>query len=253
MMFFSMSVGKNIKMAPKRVRAPPVILPPIRIPQPEFEAASSSTTTQTNTSQNTVAADSPVPPPSSPTTPVTECIVCTEELQEENRPACGHPVHLRCIALAGQQVCSVCRQPVTFTPELQQLFEQHQQANEAARVAREQSESIALARQLQRQELRGGRDEGEEDSPRRVRFRVGMNVYRVRLESPAGGEGAIDYMELMLQLNQFMHNINNRVIEFTADPRVMELWDLLQSVNRLSATTGLTATQVCSILENNAS
>lgn len=167
------------------------------------------------------------------------CTVCLEPLEHNELP-CQHQVHLACIARSGQNSCPLCRREVTFTGPLQELFERERQAVEEARRAREHNESLALVRQLV-----------NEDRPSQmVRLHENGHMFRIRLVPSIAGP--VDPMDLMLQVNQTQLNINNRVTSFDVDPCVFELFQLLRKVNHMSATTGLTVAQICSIVENNA-
>lgn len=170
----------------------------------------------------------------------TVCDVCTEALEAIELP-CGHHVHLQCIARSGQNVCPVCRREVVFTAELQELYTRQRAANEEEQRQRESNESLALARQLQRND--------EPEVERRIRVNIHGVTYTVRFRDAADGAVSVD--DLTLQLNMVLHNIATRVREFEVDERTWHLYVLMRDINELSATSGLGVTQLFSIIENN--
>ena len=172
------------------------------------------------------------------------CAVCSEAFTDQALP-CQHTIHLRCIAMAGQNVCSLCRQPVVFPSELQALFEQRRDANERERLAREQSESLALARRLQRE---AHREAHHEERPNTVRVQIDHLVFTIELSEAQ--QGALDVGDMMLQTNQALHNINNRVMRFQCDERVLSLVQIVRKLNAISAESNLSLSQLCSIIEN---
>ena len=174
-----------------------------------------------------------------------ECHVCLEPLQELSL-VCRHAIHPSCIAKSGKHHCSVCQVPVEFNAEDEQVFQSAKNLNDQARVRQEQSDSIALAHLLQAQ------NDGDEDEDvgeqRGAVLRTNNRMYRIAFSDILG---ALDAGDLMLQVNQIMHNIQNRVLSFTTDERALELFQLIATVNRIAATTGLTVPQICGIVENN--
>ena len=81
-----------------------------------------------------------------------ECLVCVEPVIQSEL-ACRHDVHLRCIAMSGQNVCPVCRQPVQFDQELELLYQSRLAEIVRERAQQQTQESAQLARDLQRQEV----------------------------------------------------------------------------------------------------
>jgi hypothetical protein len=170
-----------------------------------------------------------------------ECIVCTESLDQ--LLPCGHAIHTRCIARSGQNTCSVCRREVTFESEDNTVYQEAIQRNEQERIQREQNESIALARQLQRQL----RTEPEEPVERRYVTNINGTTFRI---NPTNVDGVLDVGDCMLQVNQLMYNISNRQRQFDCDMRVFNLYRVIMQLNEVSAETGLSITQLCSVIEN---
>jgi hypothetical protein len=168
-----------------------------------------------------------------------ECDVCTEPLDSQEL-ACGHHVHLHCIARSGQNSCPVCRREVTFTADDQAEYERVREANQEETRQREANESIALARQLQNT---------EEPQARQVRVTIMNTRYHITFRDVANGGVSAD--DLMLQLNLLVYNVSNHVQAFEIDERAWELYQLMTDMNRISATTGLSVQQLCSIIENN--
>lgn len=173
-----------------------------------------------------------------------ECLVCLEPLAGVEL-ACNHLIHARCLALSGQDTCSVCRRQHTFSADLQPLYEEHVRLNNEERMRREQQESIALARRLQREQPRDNNEEVQEINVQRLRIN-NRNFFITLRDS----EDAIDYMDLMLQVNSIMHNINSNTTRFEVDRRAFQLYTLIIKVNEISATTGCNLQQIWSIIEN---
>ncbi len=177
-----------------------------------------------------------------------ECHVCLEPLQELSL-VCRHAIHPSCIAKSGKHHCSVCQVPVEFTAEDEQVFQSAKNLNDQERVRQEQSDSLALARMLQAQNNGDGSDNDEDvEEVRGAVLHTNNRMYRIAFSDILG---AIDAGDLMLQVNQIMHNIQNRVLTFTTDERALELFKLISIVNQIAATTGLTVPQICGIVENN--
>ena len=169
------------------------------------------------------------------------CPVCSEEFQQEVALECGHLVHRRCIAYAGQDICPICRQgPIQFNVDDQVLFQQRRTQLQQQRVAQEHSDSLALARQL---------SQAAEPPHNRVRYRFNNQTFQIDLINR--WEGVADYQDIMLELNRILMNLNQRVIRFEADTRAWDLVDFVMQMNRMSANTGLSVSQLCSIIENN--
>ncbi len=173
-----------------------------------------------------------------------ECLVCLEPLAGVEL-ACNHHIHSRCLARSGQNTCSVCRREHTFSQEDQVIYEEQVRQNNQERLQREQQESIALARRLQREQPRGGVDEVQEINVQRLR--INNRNFLITLRD---SDDAIDYMDLMLQVNSIMHNINSQTLRFEVDRRAFQLYKLTLSMNEISATTGCSLQQIWSIIEN---
>ena len=172
-----------------------------------------------------------------------ECHVCLEPLHELSL-VCRHAIHPACIAKSGKHHCSVCQVPVEFNAEDEQVFESAKILNDQARVRQEQSDSLALAQLLSQ----GGGSDNDVEEVRGAVLHINNRVYRIAFSDILR---AIEAGDLMLQVNQIMHNIQNRVLSFTTDERALELFQLIATVNRIAATTGLTVPQICGIVENN--
>jgi hypothetical protein len=80
-----------------------------------------------------------------------ECIVCLEAMESSTLP-CQHNVHTRCIALSGQNKCSVCRRDIVFTDEQdQQIFAEKVREMEQENERQNARASETLARYLANQ------------------------------------------------------------------------------------------------------
>jgi hypothetical protein len=174
-----------------------------------------------------------------------ECHVCLEPM-EELLLVCRHAIHPSCIAKSGKHNCSVCQVPVVFNAEDEQVFQSAKTLNDQTRVRQEQSDSLALAQLLSRGG--GSDDDVDVEDVRGVVLHINNRVYRITFSDILG---AIDAGDLTLQVNQIMHNIQNRVQTFTTDERALELFKLISIVNQIAATTGLSVPQICGIVENN--
>jgi len=204
-----------------------------------------------------------------------DCVVCTEELQAGSQPECQHPVHLRCIAQSGLDICPVCRQQVHFPVELQGLYEQRRTQIANERAAEQNTNDRQLARELQQQEQRQPR----RMTRRRVARVAQMNEAQVEALDPATliqaqpdipddaiimrfnntrftirplpvAEGAMTPEDMMLAVNSIMYNVANRVQTFECDQRALQLYQFIINLNEVSALTGLSTSQLCSVIEN---
>ena len=193
-----------------------------------------------------------------------DCVVCTEPLDGSREIACGHPVHLRCIAESGQQHCPVCRGPVHFSQELHSIYERRRDEHETERRNQQSQESLELARRLRDED----EDDDDDEPPRyrdRRRWRP-MNDGSGRLWRPSqaahhGGraqirvrvqDGALDQGDMILQLNQLMMDINDltRTTPIEADARIVRLYEMVVSLNTIAAETGLTLGQICDVVSS---
>lgn len=178
-----------------------------------------------------------------------ECLVCVEPVIQSEL-ACRHDVHLRCIAMSGQNMCPVCRQPVQFEPELQRLYQSRLDEIQRERAQQQSQESAQLARDLQRQEVQQARRAArDEDAPNQVPFIVNHRRFRVTLTEEV--DGPTDAGDLMLAINQIMMDTSDRSRrEFTTSPVALRLFNLIIQLNGMSAETGLSVSQLCSVIEN---
>ncbi len=46
-----------------------------------------------------------------------ECVICTENLDDEIPLSCGHWIHRHCVVQSGKSECPMCRQPVRLTSQ----------------------------------------------------------------------------------------------------------------------------------------
>lgn len=181
-----------------------------------------------------------------------ECIVCTDELNAVE-VACNHQVHLRCIALSGQNTCPVCRQAVQFNNELQRLFEEHQRRNQEHFERMQMNESRDLAQQLRAED---GVEEGEdEEEPQRFQrnFQIlrGGNGMQYRVEVQEVNRDRVpDVGDLMLEVNNILVQMSNNTRNFQASEDAVALYEVMMLINRVSATSGLSVDQVCTIVQN---
>ncbi len=169
-----------------------------------------------------------------------ECLVCTDRCQQAL--PCGHSIHLNCIAMSGQTTCSLCRKDVEhlFNDQQRECYIKRKTEIEKERKEAEQRESLRLAHQLQRENQHPQHQEI-------AMLRYNGRTHRVTLNPIMEG---MTSDELMLELNQIMVNVNNRVLEFTTDQRALELYKVLVDLNRISAMTGLTVSDCCNIIQN---
>ena len=175
-----------------------------------------------------------------------DCIVCVEPVIQTELP-CRHDVHLRCIALSGQNMCPVCRQPVQFDEVLQRLYEQRLQENQRELSQQQTQESVQLAHDLQREEMQTARRRmRDEDNIASLM----INNRRFRVTITEDPDGPMDAGDLMIAINQVMMYTSERNRrEFTASSNVLKLYSLIIELNRLSAETGLSVAQLCSVIE----
>ena len=185
----------------------------------------------------------------------TDCVVCTERM-ERLETTCNHWVHLRCIAMSGQDTCPACRAPVQFNAQDQELFYERRDANTRERIAREQEESLRLARQLQRRMRDGDDDEDGQEEPdvpapgplRRI-IMLDVEGQRFEVRSVESDDG-IQLDDYILQVNQMFHHVANRQRHFEADPRVVMMYSVIHKLNQISAETGLSINQLCDVIMN---
>ena len=123
-----------------------------------------------------------------------------------------------------------------------QVYEKAKAAHEREKREREMKESVELAQDLTRQlNTRDTRANYEAETVLLIHGRR----YRIQhLRS----EGAITHDDLMLQVNQIMVHVNNRVFQFRADTRAIELFRLLMDLQSLSAFSGLSVNDLTNIL-----
>ena len=178
-----------------------------------------------------------------------ECLVCVEPVIVTEL-ACRHDVHLRCIAMSGQNVCPVCRQPVQFTQELELLYQSRLAEILRERAQQQTQESAQLARELHRQEQQERRRIRDEDEdPNQVPFIVNHRRFRVTLTEQVDGPTYAG--DLMLAINQIMIDTSERNRrEFTTSPIALRLFNLIIQLNSISAESGLSVSQLCSVIEN---
>jgi len=178
-----------------------------------------------------------------------ECLVCVEPVIQSEL-ACRHDVHLRCIAMSGQNVCPVCRQPVQFDQELELLYQSRLADILRERAQQQTQESAQLARDLQRQEVQEARRMVRyEEEPNQVPLIVNHRRFRVTLTEEV--DGPTDAGDLMLAINQIMIYTSERNRrEFTTSPIAFRLFNLIIQLNGLSAESGLSVSQLCSVIEN---
>jgi len=201
-----------------------------------------------------------------------DCVVCTEELQAGSQPECQHPVHLRCIAQSGLDICPVCRQQVHFPVELQDLYEQRRTQIANERAAEQNTNDRQLARELQQQEQRQPRRmtrrrvaqmneaQGDAIDPAPAQpvaldipddaIIMRFNNTRFTIRPLPVAEGAMTPEDMMLAVNSIMYNVANRVQTFECDQRALQLYQFIINLNEVSALTGLTTSQLCSVIEN---
>ena len=175
---------------------------------------------------------------------VEECAICLEECKQPL--ACNHYIHARCIALSGQNTCSICRASIQFSVEDQREFQRKKSENEEEKKQREMNESLTLANQLQREINRGGGQQDRRQQRNTLLLEVYNRQYQVTLTP---GDMPIPQEELMMQLNQVMVHVANNRRQFSADRRVIELYKVMMDMNRVSATTGVDIKDICNIFQ----
>ncbi len=173
-----------------------------------------------------------------------DCAICLEECKHPL--PCKHYIHTRCIALSGQNTCSICRAQVHFSREDQQEYDKKRAENEEEKRQRELNESLTLANQLQREMNRGGGGHQVHRNRNMLHLEVYDKQFRVTL-TPSDAPLPAD--ELMLQLNQVMVHVATNRREFTADRRVIDVYKIMMDLNRVSATTGVEIKDICNIFQ----
>ena len=77
------------------------------------------------------------------------------------------------------------------------------------------------------------------------RIRIQNETYSVTITN---AEEAITMDDMIMQLNQVMMNVTNRVLQFECHQRVLDLYVVVMKLNEISAHTGLSTTQLCDVI-----
>ena len=204
------------------------------------------------------------------------CIVCLEAIDAPLQ--CGHYVHQSCVARAGQNTCSVCRAPVTWSDS---VVEQLYNATRVANRMSAENENLNAARQMANGQmannegnvaefadmfhqvihLLGGMGDNNGINIRRVRDDDNIPHHRPRrnYELPTLGaairytalEETNDTSEMTLRVNSLMHLVEqgstNEPIETSQG--ALDIYNILLHINRVKAMTGLSSTDIMNIID----
>ena len=162
-----------------------------------------------------------------------ECSVCIEECK--TMLDCRHRVHLECIARSGKQECPLCKQQVTLPPSLKTVCDRTKREMEQERKEQDTQESLRVAAELQRQL-----------QPPRVTV-LTFPTHRMRVTiDPEPIRWNVD--EFTMEVCRLMMNSNTRTMSMNTTQSVVNAFQLIYSLNRLSVETGLNTEDLANVL-----
>jgi len=196
-------------------------------PMKEIERSSPSTSSQPTSSQSTLHKEE---------TSDEEEDLCTVCLDECKSPLpCNHNIHLMCIAKSGKSECPLCKANVTLPQDLSTICEKTRQQFEMERKQQEERESADLARQLQRQE----------QARRTTTLSFPTHRMRITIDPEPDRWNEDDFT---MEVARLMMNSHSAVTQMNSYQSVIDTFQLVYSLNRLSMNTGLSSEQLANIL-----